>query len=365
MPNTKNAFIRYQIIDRLLADRNHAYSLDDITRLVSDEISQKYPDSCGDGVTRRTIEKDIRYLEYENRVLADIERFSVESYDTDRQRTYTKRCLRYADPSFSIFSKGITDEELNLLGSTLTILGQFDGLPGLKVLQDLQAKLSEKPQLGSPVVSLSTNPRNYTKVFSELYMAIVRKQVVRLSYHLFEGNADGELSRHGRSAVVHPYLLKEYSDRWFLLCRAQHDAAMLTFALDRIDQVEPLQSHAYVEYDGDLNEWYEDIIGVTNRKDAPVLTITCWVSNREMEYVDTKPMHGSYRKVRGDAEKVLREQYPHLEGGMFFTLECKNNYELVRELTTYGADLLVLSPEDVVEQVRIRVNRMQEAYSKI
>ena len=84
-----------------------------------------------------------------------------------------------------------------------------------------------------------------------------------------------------------------------------------------------------------------------------------------MEYVDTKPMHGSYRKVRGDAEKVLREQYPHLEGGMFFTLECKNNYELVRELTTYGADLLVLSPEDVVEQVRIRVNLMQEAYRKI
>ena len=50
---------------------------------------------------------------------------------------------------------------------------------------------------------------------------------------------------------------------------------------------------------------------------------------------------------------------------MFFTLECKNNYELVRELTTYGADLLVLSPEDVVEQVRIRANRMQEAYRKI
>ncbi|MGN0232541.1 MAG: helix-turn-helix transcriptional regulator [Muribaculaceae bacterium] len=365
MPNTKNAFIRYQIIDRLLADRNHSYSLDDITRIVSDEIAEKYPDSCGDGVTRRTIEKDIRYLEYENPILADIERYSEESYDTDRQRTYTKRCLRYVDPSFSIFNKGMTEEELNLLGSTLAILGQFDGLPGLKSLQDLQAKLSEKPQQGAPVVLLSANPRNYTKVFSELYMAIVRKQVVRLTYHLFEGDADGELSLHGRSTEVHPYLLKEYANRWFLLCRAQSDAMMLTFALDRIDEVEPLLSHHYEAYEGDLNEWYDDIIGVTNRKKAPVLNITCWVSDREMEYVDTKPMHGSYRKVRGDADKALRERYPHLQGGMFFTLECKNNYELVRELTTYGADLLVLSPEEVVEQVRIRVNRMQEAYRKV
>ena len=38
MPNTKNAMLRYQILDRLLSDRRHNYSLDDLTEVVSDEI---------------------------------------------------------------------------------------------------------------------------------------------------------------------------------------------------------------------------------------------------------------------------------------------------------------------------------------
>ena len=35
---------------------------------------------------------------------------------------------------------------------------------------------------------------------------------------------------------------------------------------DRIDDVENLPSYNYVDYDGDLNELYEDIIGVTFRE---------------------------------------------------------------------------------------------------
>ena len=41
-----------------------------------------------------------------------------------------KRCLRYANPSFSIFKKEMTDDEEYLLKEALSMLGQFDEIFG-------------------------------------------------------------------------------------------------------------------------------------------------------------------------------------------------------------------------------------------
>lgn len=103
MPANKNAMTRYKILDELLSSRYHNYSLDDLTEEVSKRLAEMYPDT--DGVGRRTIEKDINYLEYEGPFLVDIERYSVASYNPEKHKTYSKRCLRYANPSFSIFKR--------------------------------------------------------------------------------------------------------------------------------------------------------------------------------------------------------------------------------------------------------------------
>ena len=63
MPANKNAMTRYKILDDLLSNRYHNYSLDDLTEEVNYRLSEMYPDT--NGVVRRTIEKDIFYLEYD------------------------------------------------------------------------------------------------------------------------------------------------------------------------------------------------------------------------------------------------------------------------------------------------------------
>ena len=71
MPANKNAMTRYKILDELLSCRYHDYSLDDLTEEVNRRLAELYPDT--NGVGRRTIEKDIYYLEYEGPFLVDIE----------------------------------------------------------------------------------------------------------------------------------------------------------------------------------------------------------------------------------------------------------------------------------------------------
>ena len=75
MPANKNAMTRYKILDELLSSRYHNCSLDDLTEEVSNRLADIYPDT--NGVVRRTIEKDIYYLEYEGPFMVEFERCCI------------------------------------------------------------------------------------------------------------------------------------------------------------------------------------------------------------------------------------------------------------------------------------------------
>ena len=157
--------------------------------------------------------------------------------------------------------------------------------------------------------------------------------------------------------------MKEYNRRWYLIAAATDTGKLLNFSLDRIDKVVLLPSYKYVPYDGDLNERFEDIIGVTLYDDRPLQTILFWVSDVSKDFVKTKPLHESQRHYKGEKEETLRQQYPMLEGGYFFSIDCVENYELIRELTSFGKDLMVLSPDEIRSRVIQRVNEMYQAYN--
>ena len=353
MPLNKRASIRYQILDELLSDRYHNYTWEDLTNIVNDRLAlMKVPE-----VTRRTIEKDIDYLKYEP-FFAEIETYFAVDFDKDKMRDVRKKCLRYSDPTFSIYKKEMTDDEKYLLSQALSILGQFDGLPDFAGLDRLKKSVSVNHD--REIVSFTKNPVENSTVFGELFSAIANKQVIELHYHTFT-EPDKE-----KVNIFHPYLLKEYNRRWYLFAAAYTDDKLLNFALDRIDKCVPLPGYKYKEFEGDLNEWFEDIVGVTLNPENPVEHILLWVSDNSKGYLETKPIHETHTPCRGAKEAKLREKYPSLKGGAFFTIDCRENYELIRDLCSYGKDLLVLESDgNVKKHVEKRIREMMEEYNKL
>jgi len=353
MPTNKNAMTRFKILDELLSNRHHNYSLDDLTEEINKRLSELYPDT--NGVVRRTIEKDIYYLEYEGPFLAEIERYTVSGYNYDKQKAYSKKCLRYANPAYSIFKQELTNDEESLLRETLSIIGQFDGLPNFEALERLRLGLGAKSS-APRIISFSKNPIENTNLLGEIFTAISEKQVVQVCYHKFSN------IQKVHEINVLPYLLKEYNRRWYLIAAAESDGKLLNFSLDRIDGINALPSHKYVEYDGDINERFEDIIGVTFIEDSPLYKIVFWVSNQSKGYVSTKPIHESQRVVKSGTESILRKNNPSLHEGCFFMIECKYNYELIRELTSFGEDLIVIEPNEIRTKIIKRIQNMYHGY---
>lgn len=354
MPANKNAETRYKILDKLLARRYANYTMDDLRRLVNEELLDILGEDKYQPVSIRSIQYDLKYLQGEP-FLADIEKFYINDVSQNNPtKTVNKTCYRYRDRSFSIYQQKMKDDEKQILGEAMKLLGQFDGLPNLEGLEKLRAGLNIKSD--RHIISFAKNPLENSNLLGELFTAIAQKQVVDVYYHTF---ATPDVERH---TVLIPYLLKEYNRRWYLIAAAEDTGKILNFALDRIDSVVPLPGHPYVEYKGDLNERFEDIVGVTLHEDRPVQTILFWVSDRSKDYVATKPIHESQTPCRGEREVELRRQYPMLEGGAFFTIDCIENYELIRELISFREDLIVLSPDNIRDTVMERITVMYEMY---
>lgn len=342
MATNKNALIRYKHLDILLSDRHHYYDINDLTEKVNEIL---YEDGFKT-VTRRCIEKDLVYLT-ERPFCAPIE----------RTKRNGKNCVFYKNASFSIFKQEMSREERNLLREVLNTIGQFDGLDNFEWLEKFKIGLGYNRH--RQIISFSNNPYlKNSNLLGTLFDYISNKVVIRLYYHTFS-------NRTTRSFEFHPYLLKQVNNRWFILGTANNDGTILTFALDRIDKVEPLPEKKYKECHEDLNERFEDIVGITYHANRPVSHILFWCSNDAQDYVITKPLHGSQIQYHGEEEERLHAQYPSLEGGSFFSIDCIENYELITLLCSYGKDLIVLEPSSIRDDIFNRITIMVEEYLKV
>lgn len=343
MPTNKNALTRYKYIDDLLSDRHHYYTIGDLTERVNEKLYYNEQPM----VSRRCIEKDLVYIEY-GPFMAEIEHFCKNG----------KRYLRYANPSFSIFTKEMTNEEVALLREVLNTLGQFEGLDHFKWLDNFKIGLGIEESC--KIISFSTNPYlNNKSLLGQLFDIISNKQVLDLEYHKF-GKEKKKIH-----VTVYPYQLKQYNDRWYLLCSPKDNTnKILNFALDRIDSITPLPEFKYVDCKIDLEERFDDIIGVTLNEDKPLETILFWVSDKEVPYVQTKPIHSSQTEIKGEEEEeeALRTDYPMLLDGCFFKIKCIYNYELIRELSSFSSELLVLSPKHIQDDVVDGCRKMSVQY---
>ena len=352
MPTNKNALTRYALLDKLLSNHRKAYSIQDLT----DYLAQELPNYGQEPVTRRCVEKDILYLEFDSPFDVEFERYKVASPTKSGDGFYQKPCIRYADPSFSIFKKSLSEDERSLLASVLSTLGSFKGQPNFEWLEALAQKLNveELPE----VISMSKNINENSTLLAELFAVISAKSAIAIKYHTFS-------SEKIRTVYVSPYLLKEYNCRWYLLAGPFDSDRVLSFALDRIDGIEYAKELTFKPAKEDFTERYEDIIGITYYEDKPVEEIVFWVSEDSTPYIITKPIHGSMRHLKGSKADILRAKYPSLPQGEFFSIECIENYELIRELTTYGANLIALSPAHIVEQVASIAAEMSERYKAL
>lgn len=223
-----------------------------------------------------------------------------------------------------------------------------------KDCQDL-LDMKSKRQKGEQVISASLD-RILTNIeyLPVLYEAIVNKTVLEIDYKPFD--------EEQVTIMLHPHYLKEYNGRWHLFGHAEgrEPENGYNIALDRI-QKRPRENYIekYIPAPSLFyTTFFQDIVGVSHIKDAVKEKIVIRAHSYYMfRLMDTKPIHPSHK-----VEKEFGE-YPDGEYAEF-SIEVAVNKELIGRLLQMGADLEVMSPRNVREEVFQKVKTMSEMYAK-
>lgn len=352
MPTNKNAMIRYEILDDLFQNRQRPLPVQRLLTTVNDRLKDQGLEPIG----LRALQKDIKFLRENDPWFAPIVQVEVVDDDPDHGTKKISKAYCYEEAGFSIFHKDLSHDEKQLLKAALAMLGQFDGIPQLEGLKRLVD--GTKNIVSNQIVSIERNPEDDTTLLGELYLAVSDKCAINLHYHTYANPEEEKI------IGFNPYLLKQYNRRWYLIGAAALDGKILTFCLDRINRVERNPNRQYLAPKEDLRERYDEIIGVTFYEEEEPVTVTFWVSDKSKDYISSKPIHDFQTPIKRDVEE-LRSKYPMLKDGAFFKLEVRYNYELIRELCSYGPDLVVLSPERIQSAVVDWIKSMNNMYQSL
>lgn len=329
--SNKHAQIRYKVLDDCFSNFRRKFYFNDLMDRCNDALRELYG-AEHTGIKTRTLRSDISYM----RDRAGEFGVEIETIDDGNGFFY-----RYSEPDFSIFKRGLGEDDLAQLKETILMLQRFKGMPNFDWISELVVKLEDKLDLRGASKSVVGYDENsaYTGLdwFQDIFDAIINKSVLHIQYRTFSDNT--------YDWTIHPYYIKEYNNRWFLFGLNEEQNTIYNIPLDRIWSLEQIHKD-YIPTDINFENYLNDIIGVSvfpGEKE----TIRLQFSQHWFPYVITKPLHQSQRIVDIDNRIVEISVIP--------------NNELNAIILSFGKDVEVISPLIFREKIQ---GIISESYAK-
>ena len=335
MPSNKEALVRYRAINRCLIDNRIASQ---------DALVDACTEAVGAHVSWRTIAGDIKAMRQDEQLgyLAPIKNIKNEGY------TYT-------DKSYSIDSIPLQKEELTAISFAANLLKQYSQVDLFSTFSGAVEKLSDKvdfhikqndtTKLGNLISFEKSTTDGGGKYINMLLQHIRHETVVEIEYHSFSSNA---VKKHR----LHPYFLKEYRNRWYVIGYHSEYKAIRTLALDRMQGIEPFYSETYKSSSVDLHAYYQHAVGVSVTSDKPK-RVVFELSPREYQYIQSQPIHSSQKCLHEDGNKVVVE------------LHVIINYELRSTLLSLGSGIKVTEPQELRDFLIEEAKSISQLYDSI
>ncbi|MCK4922758.1 MAG: WYL domain-containing protein [Bacteroidales bacterium] len=328
------SLLRYHLIDKALVEKGHASLMD-----LQEELAML---SFGVEISEEMLEKDLKNMKTD------------ENLAYFAPLVYNEETLNYAysDTSYSIQKLPLNvfeKEGLKLVVQYFDLIKDHKNLHGLKgMIQKLVDTIKirdNNENLDSPDFVDSELPPGFggSKFLGSLIEAIQTKKVVRLYYHPFYEDKP-------YFTIIHPYLIKEFKGRWYLIGLNDTKQEIRTYGLDRIWELEET-SDKYIPRTFNSAEYFKNTVGVISPLGSPP-EVQIEVSKHQAQYLITQPLHGS--------------QYIESENDDFviFNYKVHPTYEFKALILAMGKDVRVLKPETFKRAILNELNDAILAYGR-
>ncbi|MCU0328738.1 MAG: WYL domain-containing protein [Chitinophagales bacterium] len=246
----------------------------------------------------------------------------------------------------------LNPNEIAALKSATKTLNQFAQLPIFQDLQGLFEKLNQavyfrtKTEAQETIEFESVPYVEGVKFLKDCWEAIHEKKTIEIAYQKFD-------SLTVETRTLHPYLIKEHRNRWYVIGLEHSKQALRMFGLDRIKAIHPTIGIRYEPNQKDLKKLFNRSFGLYfNYSQSPERIILLFTGKR-IEYIQTQPFHS--QQLESSRLKMTPQ-------GLQLELDLILNEELVMELARLGKDVKVIAPESLKKSVKDYLINALEQY---
>jgi predicted DNA-binding transcriptional regulator YafY len=161
--------------------------------------------------------------------------------------------------------------------------------------------------------------------------ALKTKKVVDIRYQRFD-------AKKAHDQKVHPYLLKEYRNRWYLIGLNNDLQEIRTYCLDRTQDIRIHPEIPFRETGFDPSVYFRSSVGIIAPSEEP-MNVQLKFTRQQGLYVIAQPIHDSQEVIEESAEHIL------------ISLRVAHTWELVSMILGWGPEVEVTSPEDLVKEI--------------
>lgn len=339
MPEIKFFSDRLNIIDKCLGKRKQKiWTRNALIEEIDKELNEKglfdRRNKRAAGISERTFYDDIKYLK-----------------EVKKAPIVCKSGVYKYTSNFQLNTPAISKEDAQKLHEAIAFLKELDIVPGLEDIETIIFQLEDAANAdiedNGKIVQFEHHAilKGLKQYFEILYNAIKNKTEIEVTYRKF-------FSKASKTYTFHPYLLKEYINRWYVLGKIRNKDTIITLAIDRIEKIETTNNLYSPDPSFDATVYFAHAIGITFENNPKPETIKLRVLKKQAPYFENQPLHVSQKK-----EKV------YSNGDTLFSLFVIVNIELKLLLMQYAHTVKVISPKrlriDFQEMLReaIEMNR--------
>ncbi|MEX2596718.1 MAG: WYL domain-containing protein [Salibacteraceae bacterium] len=338
MPANKYALLRYRIIDRCIRSKGQPYPSKEDLRSACEEALYG---SDGEHISISTIEKDIWAMRNEG----ELGFYAPITFSKQHRGYY------YEDSEYTIAELPLTDDDLSAIKSAAQTLFQFRDIPLFsqfdtaieKILDRMKISTYEQSDATTDVIQFERGGTYKGSEFLEpLFLAARDTRTVTFDYQKFNSNEK-------RQVNFHPYLLKEYKNRWYAIGMDQDRAAMRTYSLDRIVFLRVNEEY-YNRLDSfDVQSFFKHSVGITVTDEKPQVVRLRFFS-KLAPYIMSRPLHDSQIIIRQDDQSIEVE------------LRVLVTIELISEILGFGDQVEVVAPNFLRVKVKEALTKCLKKY---
>lgn len=336
MAQNKNALIRYKTIDKCLQNNYRQWTLDDLINECSDALYEY--EGRDVNVSKRSIQLDIQMM-----------RSDKLGYNAPIV-VYDKKYYKYEDENYSITNIPITENDMSVLSETVEMLKQFKDFSLFSelggIIQKLEDKVYAEKTKQAAIIHLDKNENlKGLEHLDLLYQAILKELCLTITYQSFRARDVSEI-------IFHPFILKQFNNRWFVIGKKNNEETILTLALDRIIKIDYNLNIPYIKERFNGDEYYKNTIGVTVLNDNQLKEVELKIDKHNAPYVLTKPFHHS--------QKIIEQL---ADGSVVIQVTVHLNFEFDRLILGFGDSIKVLKPRQLKNRIRKKLGRALESYN--